>query len=158
MASNLVWKLTGGAANASLSASLGGTVSSVAVSGSPMNNLFPNVTASQATAGLTDYRAFDLVNTGDAAAVGTLLWFDAETSSTDTTLQFGLDALDSSLSIADGLTAPVGISFSEPNAGAPLNVGDIPAGHGFRVWFKRIVTAGAANTSSDLATFTWEYA
>ncbi|RLI20903.1 hypothetical protein DRO45_03065, partial [Candidatus Bathyarchaeota archaeon] len=50
------------------------------------------------------------------------------------------------------------ISFAHHTSGNKLTLPDIPAGQAVRVWLKRIVSAGAGNTSSDQGTLTVEYA
>lgn len=160
MPSTLVWRLTGGAANSDPNASLGGTRSSNTISGTAMNNLFDNVTAAEASAGDTEYRALDLYNSGDAASSGTELYMGTPTSSTSTELQFGIEAspIDSATSIADESTAPAAVSFAAYTTGSRLSIPAIAAGSGCRVWIKRIVSASAPNTASDSGTISVEYA
>ena len=158
MSATLVLRLTGGASNNDPNASLGGTRSSVAVSGTAMNNLFDNVSPDEATAGDVEYRAVDLVNTGDATAVSVTAYFEPNTSSADTQLAVGSDGVESTKSIADEGAAPAGVSFTEPTSGAKLSLPNIPAGEGCRLFFRRTVTAGAGNTANDAATIKCEYA
>jgi len=159
MAASLEWHLTGGAANSDPDLSLGGTHSSVTISGTAMNNLFDNVSAAEATAGDNEYRALDLKNTGDATATGVEIYMSTETSSGDTSLDFWAEATaDTTTSVANESTAPGGSSFSHYTTGSRLSTIDIPAGSYVRVWFKRIVSAAATNTANDSGTFTVEYA
>ena len=160
MPSALIWRLTGGASNSDPNASLGGARSSNAISGTAMNNLFDNVTAAEATAGDSEYRALDLYNSGDAASSGTELYMSTPTSSPSTELQFGLEAspINSTTSIANESTAPAAVSFANYTTGSRLTIPTIAAGSACRVWFKRVVSAGAPNTASDSGTFTVEYA
>jgi len=160
MAATLVWRLTGGAGNSDPNASLGGVRSSTVLSGTALNNLFDDVSAAEASAGDIEYRALDLYNSGDAAATSVTFWQSTETSSTFTTLDNGMEAspMDSSLSVINESTAPAAVSFSHYTSGSKLDISNIAAGSSCRVWFKRIVTAGATNTSSDQGTFTVEYA
>jgi hypothetical protein len=158
MASAIQFRLTGGAANADPNASLGGTRSSVQVSAIVLNNLFADVTPAQAAAGATHYRAIDLFNSGDAQAGVVKAYTDPNTTSTDTTIELGGDALESSLSIANETTAPVGISFQDYTTSSRLSCPNIPVGQGFRLWVKRIVSPGALNMLSDEATIVVEFA
>lgn len=161
MAATLVLRLTGGAAQGDPNAALGGTRSSVAVSGTAMNNLFDNVSPDEALAGDVEYRAIDLTNTGDATAVSVTLYFDPNSSSADTQLAVATEAspIDSTLSVANESTAPAGgLSFTEPTSGAKKSLPNIAAGSGCRLWLRRTVNAVAANTANDSATLKWEYA
>lgn len=160
MAATLVWRLTGGASNSDPNASLGGARSSNNVSGTAPNNIFDDVSPAEASAGDTEYRAIDLYNSGDAAATGVVLFNSTETTSSGTTLDFGIEAspIDSTTSIANESTAPIGVSFSHPTSDSKLSIPNIAAGSGARVWVRRVVSAATTNTSNDEGTFTVEYA
>ena len=63
IASDLKYRLSGGAANTSPAASLGGKVSNTEVELSPiLNNIFDDVTADQSLAGKTEYRCIYVMN------------------------------------------------------------------------------------------------
>jgi hypothetical protein len=160
MAAVLALHLTGGAANADPNASLGGVSSSVAISGTPANNLFDDVAPAEATAGDIEYRALDIKNTGDASAVVIKAFMDPVTSSPSTVLAFGIGAspIGSTLSIANESTAPAGVSFANYTPGSKLTIPDIPAGNYARLWIRRTVTAGAVNAASDQGTINVDYA
>ena len=160
MAATLEFHLTGGAANADPALALGGVHSSVALSGTAMNNLFDDVSPAEATAGDTEYRAIDITNTGDATSTVTKIFMDPETSSTSTQLDMGIEAspLGSTLSIANESTAPAGVTFAHYNAASKLTLPDIAAGAYCRVWVRRVVAATAPNTANDSGTFNLEYA
>jgi hypothetical protein len=158
MAAILQWRLTGGAANADPDDSLGGVRSSEQISSTALNNLFDNVSVAEAVAGSTEYRALDLYNAGDQGAIGVEVWMSTQTSSPDTHIEFGEDALGSTLEIVNETTAPIGITFDEYLAANHLSLPDIGVGEGCRVWFKRVVAEGAGNTSLDLGTISVNYA
>jgi hypothetical protein len=160
MAATLVWRLTGGAANSNPNLSLGGTRSSNALSATAMNNLFDDVSASEASSGDTEYRAIDLYNSGDAAATSITFWQSTETSSSGTTLDNGIEAspIDSTTSISTEATAPTGVSFAHYDSGSKLTIPEIAAGSACRVWFRRVVNSSTGNTSNDAGAFTVEYA
>lgn len=160
MAATLAFQLSGGASNSDPNASLGGTHSSVALSGTAMNNLFDDVSASEASAGDTEYRAIDITNTGDATAVVTKIFMNPDTSSASTQLDMGIEAspLGSTLSIADESTAPAGVTFANYTSASKLALPDIAAAAYCRVWVRRVVSAAAPNTSSDSGTLNVEYA
>lgn len=160
MAATLAFQLTGGASNADPALALGGVHSSVALSGTAMNNLFDDVSPAEATAGDTEYRAIDITNTGDAAGTVVKIFMDPETSSPSTQLDMGIEAspLGSTLSIANESTAPAGVTFAHYNTGSKLALPDIAAAAYCRVWVRRVVSAAAPNTSNDAGTLTVEYA
>ena len=160
MAATLAFHLSGGASNSDPNASLGGTHSSVALSGTAMNNLFDDVSAAEATAGDTEYRAIDITNTGDATSTVTKIFMGPETSSTSTQLDMGIEAspLGSTTSIANESTAPAGVTFAHYNTGSKLSLPDIAAAAYCRVWVRRVVSAAAPNTSNDSGTLNVEYA
>jgi len=158
MAAILEFRYTGGATNSDPNLSLGGTSSSVQLSTTALNNLFDDVSPAEASAGDVEYRAIDIYNSGTATATVVSVYVDPETTSLDTQLDLGPDALGSTLSITDESTAPTNITFAHYNAVNKLSVVDIPAGSYFRIWVKRIVNAGAANLANDQATLNVEYA
>jgi len=169
MAATLEFRLTGGSSNTNPNASLGGVMSSTQVSETAMNNLFDNVSASEASSGDTEYRAIDVYNSGDETATEVAIYMSTETSSADTQIDLGYDSANSPHtasadlpSIADEGDTPTDgtndISFSHYTSSNKLSLPDIPAGQAVRVWLKRIVNANAGNTSNDQGTLTVEYA
>jgi hypothetical protein len=167
MAAVIEFRLTGGATNTNPNASLGGVMSSTSLSATALNNLFDNVTPDEASAGGTEYRMIDVYNSGDAAGTSVEIYIDPNTTSVDTSLEMGEDDTNNphvsgaSLELlADESTAPVSpvITFNTHGTGAKLALPDIPAGEAARIAVKRIVTAGAVNTSSDSATLKVQFA
>ena len=158
MAATLVFRLTGGAANADPNASLGGVASANALSGTPLNNLFDNVSAAEAAAGDIEYRAISLHNSGDAEATLVKIWIDTDTTSASTEIDVALDS--GTQSIVDESTAPSdpALSFSHPAVGSKLSISNIASGSAQRVWIRRTVTAAAGNLSNDAAVIKVEYA
>ena len=166
MPATLQLNLTGGANNADPNLSLGGAHSANALSSTALNNLFDDVAPDEASAGDVEYRAIDVTNVGNATAVGVKAFMNPETGSADTILDFGIEqaSIDVTTSIADESTAPVdpgtnaAVTFAHYNATTKLALPDIPAGSYCRVWVRRTVAAGAANTSNDQGTINVEYA
>ena len=141
--------LTGGAANSNPNLSLGGVTSSVQFTDNTLNNLFADVTAAEAAAGSTKYRALAFKNTSAETGSSGLVYIYTETSSADTTIEIGYDSVGTQ-SIVNEDTPPSGVSFSKPlSLAAGIALGDIAASGERRIWFKRIVTAAAAYTTSD---------
>lgn len=158
MAATLQLHLTGGASNSDPDASLGGVHSSNQISATALNNLFDNVSAAEASAGDTEYRALDLYNAGDAGAVSVQVWSDGTTSA-DTDMEIGAEGTaDTTTSVADESTAPGGVTFGVRRSGSELSTIDIPTGSYVRLWFKRVVSAAAGNIASDSDTIRWSYA
>lgn len=154
MASVVEMFLTGGASNSNPNLSLGGVGSSVKVSSTSMNNLFDDIDEDESPVGNTEYRAVDLVNTGDAQAVKVAVYFSSNTSSADTDLAIGIEAspVGSTTSIANEATAPVGVSFSTSyTKNSALELPNIATSARCRLWFRRVTSPGATNTSSDIA-------
>jgi hypothetical protein len=142
---------------------LGGAVTGTQLSGTPMNNLFDNVTPAEALSGDVEYRAFDVKNTGDATAT-VVNFYATETTSTSTTLHFAIEstpanAVNSTKSIADESTSPTGLgAWTQYTSASKLSLPDIAAAATLRVWVRRTVTAAAPNLANDQTTFTVEYA
>ena len=149
MAAVLELRLTGGADNDDPDASLGGVASSEEVSGTPLNNLFDDITPAEAEAGCTEYRAISIYNSGNATAVGIELWFESQTTSEDTAVTCGVDS--GTQDIANETTAPddPAIDFTAPTSGSPLSLTDIAASGARRLWIKRVCDALATNHNDD---------
>ena len=172
MAAVLEIHLTGGAVNSDYNLSLGGLYSSQTMASAAMNNLFDNVSPTEATAGDAEWRVIDIYNSGDASAVDVDIYWSAATASPKTEVYLGVS---SSAVASDGnphVTAWAGQTLAtETNSptsptitvgsyytGAPLRLRDIPQGYASRVYIKRVVDAGAGNLSNDLCTLTVQYA
>lgn len=156
MASELSLRLTGGVSNTNPELSLGGVTSSTVVSDVSKNNIFDDVTQEQLTSGYTDYRALDLVNIGTTTAGDITIYITSETTSTDSIIYLFMDYSD--LSIVDKTTEPAGASWSHPLEATPLSITDISSSSHARVWFKRVISAGATNLPSDEFQFRIDYA
>jgi hypothetical protein len=172
MAAVLQINLTGGAVNSDYNLSLGGVMSSQAMNASAMNNLFDNVTPTEASGGDWEWRIIDIYNTGDASAVDVDIYMSTPTASTYTELYLGVSssavASDgnphvagwSGQTLATESTTPSNpvINVSTYCTATPLRVRDIPAASACRLYVNRRVTAGAGNLSNDLGTLTVQYA
>lgn len=152
MAADLELRLT--------TAGLGGAPTGSIVAADPVNNIFDNVSFSEAASGDIEYRAIDLYNNGDEAAIDVEIYMSSPTVSASTQLDFGLDAVQigSTISTGDESTAPVAVTFSYYELGTTLSLPNIPASDYCRIWIRRTVNAGAGNLSSDLGTIAFSYA
>ena len=147
IAANLAFYLTGGAANADPSLSLGGVISNTAFTDNTLENLFDNVTPAEALAGSVKYRALSFKNLAAETAYAAVIYLSQETTSTDTTVAIAYDATGTQ-SVVDENTAPVGLTFTTPlSLAAGIALGDAAASGVKRIWFKRTVTAGAASVA-----------
>lgn len=159
---DLEFYLTGGASNSDPDVSLGGAVSSTAITDSTDNNLFDDVSGSEASAGDTEYRCFAVQNDhGSDTLENSKLWFTSNTTSGDDTLDIALAAagLNSNPeTLSDESTAPSGgETFSAPaSKGAGLSVGDVPFGQFYGIFIRRIVSAAASAVDANSAALKWE--
>lgn len=146
--------LSGGASNAVPAASLGGAKSSTEISQvSTLNNLFDDVSDTEAASGDTEYRCIYITNTnGSSALSSAAVYIASNTPSSDTAVQIGLDpaGTGTATTIANENTAPAGVTFSSAaNSGAALAIGTLGAGQSVGLWIKRAVDADAAAAASD---------
>ena len=144
--SDIQYRLSGGAANASAAASLGGAKSSNAVP----SGLFDDVTSSESSAGDTEYRCFYVHNNhGTLELQSAVVWISANTTGDRIAIGVGSAAINGTeQTVADESTAPTSVTFSQPaSKGAGLSLGSIPAGQHKAVWIRRIIAAstGASN-------------
>ena len=71
--------------------SQGGTISATAITDNTLNNLFPDVTANQATTGLTDYYKVFVKNNNGSLTWGSVgFWIASNTTSADDTWLVGI--------------------------------------------------------------------
>lgn len=145
VASDIKYRLSGGASNSDPAASLGGAKSS---NDAPAG-IFDDVSSSEGAAGDTEYRCFYVHNNhGSLTLTGAKIWIQTNTPSADTdiALALGNAAVNATeTAVANESTAPSGPTFSTPTSFAGgIAIGDIPAGQHRAVWIRRTVTAGAA--------------
>ncbi len=144
IATDINYRLSGGAANATTITSLGGAKSSVAMP----TGIFDAVTSAEAAAGLTEYRCIYVHNNhATLALLAAEIWIQANTANTRIAIGLGTSAINGTeQTVANEATAPAGVTFATTpvNLATGLVIGDIPAGQSKAVWLRRIVTAGAA--------------
>lgn len=161
-ASDIVKRYSGGSANGDAELSLGGEMSSVAITNNVLQNLFDNVSPSERASGTIEYRCFYYVNThATETLTDAIVYVTANTPATDTAMAIGLDpagvgdgsSTGVAATIPDETTAPYGVTFSAaPDAGSGLSVGDLEPGEAFAVWVRRTVDAGALPATGDNVT------
>lgn len=134
--------------------SLGKYVSTTQVSGTALNNIFPDITGAQNAASQVDYECVFVHNNHATLTAQNVSLYGTSDVAGGATWQIGADpaaasAIGSSTAqaavIANSTTAPSGVTFSAPvTDGAGLAVGDIAPGQVKAFWIKR----SAANTSA----------
>lgn len=163
VASDLQFRYSGGASNADPNACLGGAISTAgggSIDDAVDNDLFDDVSASEASAGDTEYRGWYAKNNhGTLTLVDARVYISSNTTSADTTFDIALadEAVNTTIeTIANESTAPVGPSFTAPSTyatGLQLNgATGLTAGSYRGVWIRRTVNAGAAAATGDSGT------
>lgn len=146
------WYLSGGAANANPSGSLGGAISSTPA---PVN-LFDDVAGDESAAGDVEYRGVYVKNDGNANLLNAVVWIQVNTPDVDTDIAIALanEGLNATMqSVANENASPVGPLFSAPASKATgLAIGTLAAGQRYGIWVRRTVVTGAAAYNAD--TFT----
>lgn len=150
VASDIVYRLSGGAANADPLLSIGGAKSSVAASAT----IFDDVSSAEAVAGDVEYRLVYVHNAHATLSYqAAAIWIQTQTPSASTDVAIGLAAAGlngTETAVANENTAPAGVTFSAPSTfGAGLVLGTIPPGQHYGVWERRTVNAGAASASDS---------
>lgn len=145
LSTDIIYRLSGGAANSDPNASLGGAKSSTAMP----TSIFDDVSSAEASAGDIEYRCIYIHNNhGSLTLQAPKIFIQANTPSATTTVAIGLGTSaqgGTEQTVADESTAPSGVSFAEPaDFASGIALGDIPpAGHR-AVWIRRTITAGTA--------------
>lgn len=153
-ASDIKIYYSGGASNSNPAASLGGTISSVEVSNTPLNNLWDDVSEGEASAGDTEYRCIYIKNTHSTdSLLSAAVYIASNTPSDDTAIAIGLDAAGvggTATTVANESSAPSGVSFSNaPNSGSALAIGTLGAGQAIGLWMRRTVNPDAVAAAND---------
>lgn len=147
---DIEYRLSGGAANADPTASLGGAKSSTVVG----SDLFDDVSSSESANGDAEYRCVYVHNDHASLTMESAkVWIQANTPSPDTVIAIGVGTAainGTEQTVVDESTAPSGVSFSSPTSeGTALSLGNIPFSQHKAVWIRRTVTAGASAYNSD---------
>ena len=156
---NLLYYLSGGTNNTNPNASLGGARSTTPV-GTSINNLFDDVTGSESTAGMSDYRCFYFRNEDSDAdgLMNPVIWISSNTPSSGSEIYIGIDSGGknaTAVTIANELTAPAGVSFSYPSTkGTALALPSQPYAQNdyVAIWVRRDIAPVTASATSDPAT------
>jgi hypothetical protein len=155
--------LSGGAANTSPAAALGGARSTAGggeITDNTTHNLWDVVSSAESSAGDTEYRCVYVVNAhGSLTLQSAKVWISTNTPSADTAIRIalGTSAVNGTeQTIANETTAPSGVTWSTAaNEGAALSIGNLPAGQHKAIWIERVITAGAAAANDDSYVLTY---
>lgn len=153
-ASDVLYHLTGGAANSDPDLSLGGTISATQV-GTAIHQLFDAVDPTEAQAGDTEYRAIDVKNNHSTDTLfNPTAWISLLTASTKTKIDIAWDSTGTQ-SVANENTAPTGLTFTAPTSKSTgIVLGNMLPGQTRRIWLRRTVTALASVLASDPGSIT----
>ena len=147
--SDIVFRLSGGSANTTPAASLGGARSTaggtgIITSGSA-NNLWDDVTGQESNDGDVEYRGIYVLNNhGSLTLQSASVWIDSLTTSASTEFDLALagEGLNGTMeTIANEGVAPAGETFTRPVAKGSMSLGNIPNGQHYGIWIRRTVTA-----------------
>lgn len=146
MAASLEYRLSGGSGNTDPAASLGGAMSSTAVTA---DTIFDVVSAVEAAAGDIEYRCVYVMNNGTMTLdVVSLYVSDAPTTGVLAIALGGEGIGGTAETVANENTAPSDESFSTPTtSGTGLTAGPLAVGEARPVWLRRTITAGASGIS-----------
>lgn len=159
LTTDIVFRLSGGAANSNVNASLGGAKSSVALVDNTANNLYADSLGPESLAGSIKYRAIYVHNAHASLTMqNSKIYITTNTPSTDTVFDIGVGSAainGTEQTVANEDTAPTGgVTFSQPSTyAAGISLGNIPFSQHIAVWFRRTVTAGAAAFNNDTVVF-----
>jgi hypothetical protein len=149
------YRLSGGASNTDVNASLGGAKSSTAVVDNVDNNLFDDVSGAEHTAGDVEYRAIYIHNNhGSLELTNAVVWIQSDTTGADSDISIavGTAAINGTeQTIANESTAPSGVTWSDAavSRATGLALGNLPAGQHKAVWIRRTITAGSTPQAAD---------
>lgn len=176
MAASLVFKLTGttgagGAGHSSAASSLGGLMAATPVSSTALNNLWDNVSPTEATDGDTEYRAIDIYNSGNATARSVELWFSTVSNHASVSVTMGYLAsvgatagqnhlVGSNLELlaSESSTPACPCTFTLAQSGSKISLSDISSGKACRVYLRRVVSANARNLANNTIQISVQYA
>lgn len=140
--------LSGGISNTDINLSLGNAISSASISTGLVNNLFPDVTPTQALSGITRYRCFYVKNLNATMMLQLpKIWIVTNTLSAFDEIDLAIGSAAKNASepaIANETTAPTGITFTHPSSeSVSLNLPTLNAGDYQSVWARITVQANA---------------
>lgn len=158
----VVFRLSGGQLNVDPNGSLGGIMSNTAYVTDTLENVFDNISRSEALLGRTEFRCIYVLNTGGGHISGATV--EVKVNPPVTFIGLGLDPVGKgdginrgvATSIATEDTVPTGVKFfSEDDASSDgpfqkvlLPLGLLKANEAVAIWLKRVTETGQAQTIS----------
>ncbi len=152
-ATDIQYRLSGGAANTDPFLSRGGAMSTDSagiIVDNVINSIFDNVTGPESSSGRTEYRCVMVKNNhGTITFTSPKIYIYNDTPSGDDHIEIGVGLVASGVGIVEQTigsetTAPSSITFSQPlTVDAAIPFEDIPPGGSKGIWVKRVVNAGS---------------
>jgi hypothetical protein len=157
VASDIVFRLSGGAANTTPDASLGGARSTAGggvIATDVLNNVWDNVSGAEGAAGDIEYRCIYILNAhATLTYTAPKVWISADTTSTDDEIDIGLGSSavnGTEQTVANESTAPTSVTFSHPTTFAGgLSTADLPPTQHKAIWIRRTVNTNAAAANAN---------
>lgn len=158
VASDIVFRLSGGAANVDPNASLGGARSTAGggvITTDTLNNVWDNVSGAEGAAGDIEYRCIYVLNThATLTYTAPKIWISADTTSTDDEVDIGLGSSavnGTEQTVANESTAPTGgVTFTHPTTFAGgIALSDLPPTQHRAIWLRRTVNTNAAAANAN---------
>lgn len=129
-----------------------GNASDTVTIGTPLNNIFDDISKTESFVGDTEYRCFYLTNThGSDSFFGVGVYIALQPTGDDS-WEIGLDPAGMNGTATTPATegdAPAGVTFSSPNSGSPLNIGQMDPADYHAVWIKRTIPALSSNATAN---------
>lgn len=144
--------------------SLGKYISTTQISGTPLNNLFSDITGDDNAASVVDYRCIFLHNNHASLTLQNSVAYILSETAGGASIAIGVEPTAATAigytgvqaqTIASATTAPTGVTFTSPTVKASgIAVGNVGAGSGRAIWIRR----SAANTvalNNDGCVLSW---
>jgi hypothetical protein len=160
--SELLFCLSGGAANSTPANSIGGLKSNTTITDGTLNNLWDDVSAAEASAGDIEYRGIFLMNTNTTLTLSNArVWISATTSAPGdewaiTTDSANTNTANSMSSATDESTTASGQLGAWVTYGTTISLGAIGPTKSWGLWIRRSVSAAATSYASNSASITWD--
>lgn len=133
--------------------SLGGAITANQLTSGLLNDLWDDVTATESSTGDTEYRCIYVQNKNLTLTLQTAgVYIDTNSPNPNVTCAIGLDPAGLNgvaTTVADESTPPAGVSFTTPDSGSPLTIGNMAPDDFQAIWIRRVVTAGAPASAAD---------
>ena len=158
--SDLQLRLSGGATNSDATASLGGVLSSQAVSSTTLHNVFDKITGDESNAGDTEYRIVYVRNGGSQTAENVRVYLSGNYDSgvqpsglaNDISIGVSTAKNTAASTLTNESTAPTGVTFSQVSTrAASLDFGDLDSSDYRALYLRREIGPNAS--AEDEATF-----